>query len=82
MSSTSSPITSADIFEKLSSAGSRREEVLQLRKENIDQKLAMVQSKKDEIANEKATKTKEVTRMIFKELCLKVYFPCRSWRPS
>ena len=61
MSSTSSPITSADIFEKLSSAGSRREEVLQLRKENIDQKLAMVQSKKDEIANEKATKTKEVT---------------------
>merc|ERR1719186_1267286 len=28
-------------------------------KENIDKKLAMVQSKKDEIANEKATKTKE-----------------------
>jgi len=33
--------------------------MLQLRKENIDKKLAMVQSKKDEIANEKATKTKE-----------------------
>jgi len=32
---------------------------LQMRKENIDQKLAMVQGKKDEIINEKATKTKE-----------------------
>ena len=31
-----------------------------MRKENIDQKLAMVQGKKDEIINEKATKTKEV----------------------
>merc|ERR1712055_1065559 len=34
-------------------------EVLQLRKENIDQKLAMVQGKKDELINEKAAKTKE-----------------------
>jgi len=33
--------------------------MLQLRKENIDKKLSMVQSKKEEIANEKATKTKE-----------------------
>jgi len=53
------PKTSADILEKLSSAGSRREEVLQLRKENIDQKLAMVQGKKDELINEKAAKTRE-----------------------
>ena len=44
----------------MSSAVSRREEVLQLRKENIDQKLAMVQGKKDELINEKAAKTKEV----------------------
>eukprot|EP00092_Neocalanus_flemingeri_P008545 GFUD01009204.1.p1 GENE.GFUD01009204.1~~GFUD01009204.1.p1 ORF type:complete len:328 (+),score=171.78 GFUD01009204.1:58-984(+) len=56
---TSSPITSADISEKLSNAAIRREEVLQLRKENIDEKLAMVQNKKDEIVKEKATKTKE-----------------------
>jgi len=54
-----SPITSADISEKLSNAGSRREEVLLLRKENIDQKLAMVQGKKDELINEKVNKTKE-----------------------
>ena len=33
---------------------------MQLRKENIDQKLAMVQGKKDELINEKAVKTKEV----------------------
>eukprot|EP00092_Neocalanus_flemingeri_P037892 GFUD01041247.1.p1 GENE.GFUD01041247.1~~GFUD01041247.1.p1 ORF type:complete len:309 (+),score=149.13 GFUD01041247.1:52-978(+) len=58
-SSTSSPITSADISEKLSNAATRREELLQLRKENIDQKLAMVQNKKDEIVNKKATRTKE-----------------------
>jgi len=53
------PITSAEILEKLSNAANRREEVLQLRKENIDQKLALVQSKKDELVNEKAAKTKE-----------------------
>ena len=34
--------------------------MLQLRKENIDQKLAMVQGKKDELINEKAAKTREV----------------------
>ena len=54
--------------------------MLQLRKENIDQKLAMVQSKKDEIANEKATKTKKVTLMIVIEMVF--YYICRSWRQS
>jgi len=58
-STTNSPITSADINEKLSNAGSRREQVLQMKKENIDQKLALVQSKKEDIINEKATKTME-----------------------
>jgi len=59
LSATNSPITSADISVKLANAGTRREEVLQLKKENIDQKLAMVQSKKDEMVTEKANKTKE-----------------------
>jgi len=58
-STTRSPVTSADINEKLINAGSRREQVLQMKKENIDQKLALVQSKKEEIINEKVTKTME-----------------------
>jgi len=52
-------ITSAEISEKIANAASRREEVLLLKRENIDQKLALVQSKKDELVNEKAAKTKE-----------------------
>ena len=60
LNSSPAPITSADIEEKLSNACLRREGVLQMKKENIDQKLAMVQGKKEELINEKAAKTKEV----------------------
>lgn len=59
LNSSPAPITSAEISEKISNAATRREGVLLLRKENIDQKLALVQSKKDELVNEKAAKTKE-----------------------
>merc|ERR1712098_175171 len=58
--------TSADIEEKLSNACLRREGVLQMKKENIDQKLAMVQGKKEELINEKAAKTKEELDAKFK----------------
>lgn len=66
LNSSPAPITSADIEEKLSNAGLRREGVLQMKKENIDQKLAMVQGKKEELINEKATKTKEELDAKFK----------------
>ena len=41
-------------------AGARREEILKMRKENIEEKLALVQEKKETIIQEKALKTKEV----------------------
>lgn len=55
-----SPKTPAAIEEKLQAAGARREEILKLRKENIEEKLALVQEKKETIIQEKASKTKEV----------------------
>jgi len=61
-----SPRSSAEIAEKLASAESRREELLLLKKENIDEKLALVQGKKVEIINEKAMKTKEELESRFK----------------
>jgi len=54
-----SPKTPAEIEGKLQAAGARREEMLKLRKENIEEKLALVQEKKETIIQEKALKTKE-----------------------
>ena len=52
---------------------------MQLRKENIDQKLAMVQGKKDELINEKAVKTKEVMFSEDVQLIMLTQLYCRSW---
>jgi len=56
---TSSPLTPRDINRKLSDAEARREELRKLRKENIDDKLATVQTKKEEMITEKTNKVKE-----------------------
>merc|ERR1719347_913358 len=45
--------------ERLSNAEARREEMKKLRKENIDEKLATVQTKKEEMITEKSNKIKE-----------------------
>merc|ERR1719481_596794 len=45
--------------ERLSNAEARREEMKKLRKENIDEKLATVQTKKEEMIMEKSNKIKE-----------------------
>merc|ERR1719445_2441559 len=45
--------------ERLSNAEARREEMKKLRKENIDDKLATVQTKKEEMITEKSNKVKE-----------------------
>ena len=55
---------------------------MQLRKENIDQKLAMVQGKKDELINEKAVKTKEVMFSVDVLLIMLSQPYCRSWMLS
>ena len=52
---------------------------MQLRKENIDQKLAMVQGKKDELINEKAVKTKEVMFSVDVQLIMLSQLYCRTW---
>ena len=54
---TSSPMT--PLNERLSNAEARREEMKKLRKENIDDKLATVQTKKEDMIMEKSNKVKE-----------------------
>ena len=55
---TSSPLTPRDINQKLSNAEARRDELRKLRT-NIDDKLATVQTKKEEMIIEKTNKVRE-----------------------
>jgi len=56
---TASPMTPRDLSEKMMGAEARREEMLKLRKENIDDKLATVQTKKEELISEKSNRVRE-----------------------
>ena len=56
---TSSPLTPRDLSERLSSAEARRDEIIKLRKENIGDKLASVQTKKEELISEKTNRVRE-----------------------
>merc|ERR1740129_2038100 len=53
------PLTPRDLKEKLCSAETRRVELNKLRKINIDERLASVQTKKEELIFEKSNRVKE-----------------------